>query len=78
MAGFADEFGQAEEEGEGAGGYAAQSDDQRQPATVGVRALTGDSAEDGEDEQGGDRSYEEDDGAGGEELAGVWLHRGRG
>lgn len=75
---LADEFGEAEEEGEDGGGHAAERDDQREPAAIGVRALTGDSTEDGEDEQRGDRSYEEDGCAGGEELAGVWLHRGRG
>jgi len=75
VAGVADEFGEAEEEGEGGGGHAAQGDDQCEPATVSVRAFPGDSAEDGEDQQGCDRSDEEDDGAGGEELAGVWLHK---
>jgi len=66
-----DEFGQAKEEGEGAGGQAAQGDDQCEPTTVGVWAFPGNSAEDGEDEQGGDPSDEEDSGTGGEELAGV-------
>ncbi len=45
-------------------------------AAVGVWAFPGDSAEYCEDEQRGDRSDEEDGGAGGEELAGVWLHKG--
>jgi len=77
VAGVADEFGEAEKEGEGGGGHAAEGDYQREPATVGVRAFPCNSTEDGEDQQGGDRSDEEDDGAGGEELAGVWLHKGR-
>ena len=76
MAGVADEFGQAEEEGKGGGGHAAEGDDQREPASVGVGALAGDASEDGEDEQSGDRSDEEDGGAGGEELSGISLHRG--
>ena len=78
MAGIADEFSQAEEQGEGGGGHAAESDDQGEPATISVRAFPGHSAEDSEDEQRGDRSDEEDGGAGGEELAGVWLHKDRG
>jgi len=75
VAGVSDEFCQAEEEGEGAGGDAAEGDDQREPASVGVWALAGDTTEDGEDEQGGDRSHEEDGGAGGEELSSISLHR---
>jgi len=50
MAHVAEEFGEAEKEGEGAGGQAAQGDDQGEPATVGVRAFPRDSAEDGEHE----------------------------
>jgi hypothetical protein len=76
VAGVADEFGQAQEEGEGGGGHAAQGDDQREPAAIGVGALTCDASEDGEDEQSSDRSDEEDGGAGGEELSGISLHRG--
>ena len=72
---FADELGQAEEEGEDAGRKAAESDDQGDPAAVGVWALMGYASEDSQHQQDGDRSYEQDSGAGGKELAGVWLHK---
>lgn len=74
----AEELGEAEGEGEDAGWHAAHRDHQGEPSAVGVRTFFSDSTEDGEHEQGGDRSRKEDRGAGGEELAGVWLHKGSG
>jgi len=65
VAAVSEEFGQSEEEGKGGGGDAAEGDDEREPAPIGVRALAGNAAEDCEHEHGGDRSNEEDGGAGG-------------
>lgn len=65
MPGFSDELSEAEEEGEDGRWNATQGDDEGEPASIGVGALAGDASEDGEHEQGGDRSYEEDGGAGG-------------
>ena len=74
----AEELGKAEGEGEGAGWHAAHGSHQGEPSTVGVRALAGDATEDGEHQNGREGSREEDRCAGGEELAGVWLHKGSG
>lgn len=72
----AGQFGEGQEEGEDAGGEASHGDHEGQPAAVGVGSLLADAAEGEVHEQGRDDAREEDDGAGGEELAGVWLHKG--
>src|SRR5260370_29877459 len=75
-AAVADELNSGEQQGEEAGGEASHGQHQREPAEIGVRALvTRDAAEAGEDERGGDGSGAEDEKAGAEELAGVWLHK---
>lgn len=57
----AEEFGEAEGEGESPGGEAAHGDHEGEPAAVGVRALFGDSAEEGVHEHGGENPGEEDE-----------------
>src|ERR1700722_18346750 len=74
-AAVAEKFGEAEREGEGAGGEAAHRDHQGKPAGVGVWALAaGDTSKRGEDKDSRDRAGEEDAEAGAQELAGIGLH----
>jgi hypothetical protein len=74
----AEEFDSSQKKREEAGGEAAHCEHQGEPAEVGVGALmAGDAAEAGEDECGCDDSGTEDEEAGTEELAGVWLHKNR-
>ena len=72
------EFGKTEQEGEKAGGEAAHGDHKHEPAAVGVGPLVADAAENRKGESGRHRADGEDDGAGGEEFAGVGAHRGSG
>ena len=71
------ELHEGEDEGEEACGEAPHGKHEGEPAEVCVGPLSSGTAEDGEHQERGDRSREEDTKAGGEELAGVWLHRGR-
>jgi hypothetical protein len=73
---IADQLGEAQEERENSGGEAAHRDHEGEPSTVGMWALAANPTEDGQHEQRGDGSRKEDDDAGGEELACIWLHRG--
>ena len=75
-ASVSDELERSEEQGKEAGGKARHRQHEREPAEVGVGALTTqNTSEAGEDERGGDDSGAEEEKAGAEKLAGVWLHK---
>ena len=69
-----EELGYGEGEGQGSGRKAADGEHECKPAEIRVRSLAGDAAEEELDGQRCHNSGGEDCGAGGEELAGVWLH----
>jgi hypothetical protein len=68
-----DDLEGGEQQGEGAGGQAAHGEHEAEPTGIGVGSLGADSAEEGEDEHDGECSRAEDEEAGAEDLAGVWL-----
>ena len=74
MTAIADELDGGEEKSEEAGGQAAHREHEREPTEIGVGAMVSDAAETDEDQCGGDDSCAEDEKAGAEKLAGVWLH----
>ena len=76
-AAVAEELHGGENEGEEAGGKAAQRQHQGEPAGVGVGALAAYPAEDGECGYRSENSDAKDRQAGAEEFSCVWLHKDR-
>jgi hypothetical protein len=69
-----EELDGGEEKSEEASGEAAHGKHEREPAEIGVGSLVCDAAEADEDERRSDDSGAEDENAGAEQLASVWLH----
>jgi hypothetical protein len=76
-AAVAEELHGGEDEREKAGRKTAERQHQREPARVGMWALTAYSTEDCKGRQGGEDSDTEDRQAGAEKFSCVWLHKDR-